>query len=65
MPIVTVAQSPGRSLEQKRELILKITNAFVTSYGVAPESVTVFFQDFDDESWGKAGLLHTDRQNQP
>lgn len=65
MPIVTVAQSPGRSLEQKRELILKITDAFVTSYGVAPDSVTVFLQDYDDVNWGKAGLLQADRQNQP
>lgn len=60
MPVVTIAQSPGRTLEQKRELIKKITEAFVDSYDVKPEFVTVFIQDYDDQSWGKAGLLHAD-----
>ncbi|WLQ11610.1 tautomerase family protein [Hahella aquimaris] len=60
MPVVTIAQSPGRTLEQKRELVKKITDAFVTSYGVKPESVTIFLQDYDDSNWGKAGLLHVD-----
>ncbi|MGS2742303.1 tautomerase family protein [Halomonas sp. LS-001] len=60
MPVVTIAQSPGRTLEQKRELIKKITEAFIESYGVKPESVTIFLQDYDDQSWGKAGLLNTD-----
>ena len=60
MPIVTVAQSPGRTLEQKRKLIEKITDAFVESYDIPPEAVTVFLQDYDDQSWGKGGLLKID-----
>ncbi len=60
MPIVTIAQSPGRTLEQKRKLVCQITEAFVSSYGVKPESVTVFLQDYDDSNWGKAGMLHVD-----
>ena len=62
MPIVTIQQSPGRTIAQKRLLIKRITEAFQEAYGTAPEGVTVFFQDFDDESWGKAGLLHVDRK---
>lgn len=60
MPVVTIAQSPGRTLEQKRDLVKKITDAFVTSYGVKPESVTIFLQDYDSSNWGKSGLLHID-----
>lgn len=63
MPMVTVAQSPGRTLEQRRELVEKITDAFVTSYGIAPEAVTIFLQDYDDSHWGKAGQLHQDSKN--
>ncbi|WP_308428154.1 tautomerase family protein [Vreelandella hamiltonii] len=63
MPVVTIAQSPGRTLEQKRELIKKITEAFVDSYNVKPESVTIFLQDYDDQNWGKAGLLHIDTKH--
>ena len=61
MPI-TIQQSPGRTLDQKRLLIKHITEAFQEAYGTAPERVTIFFQDFDDANWGKAGLLHVDKR---
>ncbi|GAA6169927.1 tautomerase family protein [Sessilibacter corallicola] len=61
MPIVTIQQSPGRIKEQRQLLIKKITEAFEEAYGLKSESVTVFFQNFDDSHWGKGGLLHEDR----
>lgn len=61
MPIVTIQQSPGRSKEQRKLLIRRITEAFEEAYDLAPDAVTVFFQNFDDSHWGKAGLLHEDR----
>ena len=61
MPVVTIQQSPGRTVEQKQLLIKRITEAFEEAYDLAPESVTVFFQNFDDEHWGKGGKLHKDR----
>lgn len=61
MPVVTIQQSPGRTQEQRKRLIKRITEAFQEAYGVPPEAVTVFFQDYDDDMWGKAGLLHIDR----
>lgn len=61
MPVVHIQQSSGRTVEQRRKLIAGITRAFEDAYGLAPEAVTVFFQDFADESWGKEGLLHADR----
>ena len=63
MPIVTIQQSPGRTKEQRQQLMKFITEAFGAAYGTAPESVTVFFQDYDDEHWGKGALLHSDRQH--
>ena len=62
MPVVTIQQSPGRSKEQKQLLIQRITEAFEEAYDMPPEGVTVFFQHFDDEHWGKAGKLHCDRK---
>ena len=61
MPVVTIQQSPGRTKEQRRQLIQLITEAFETAYGTSKESVTVFFQNVDDEHWGKGGRLHADR----
>jgi 4-oxalocrotonate tautomerase len=61
MPIVTIQQSSGRTLEQRQLLIKRITEAFEEAYQVKPESVTALFQNFDDDYWGEGGLLHLDR----
>lgn len=61
MPIITIQQSPGRTIEQRRLLMKRITEAFQEAYGLPAEAVTIFFQDYADDMWGKAGLLHTDR----
>lgn len=61
MPVVLIQQSAGRSLEQRRKLVAGITKAFAEAYGLAPQAVTIFLQDFADDAWGKEGLLHADR----
>jgi 4-oxalocrotonate tautomerase len=63
MPIVTIQQSPGRTLEQRRLLVQRITEAFQEAYNVSPEAVTIFLQNSDDEHWGKEGLLHIGRKS--
>ena len=61
MPIITIHQSPGRTIEQRKLLIKRITEAFEEAYHVAPELVTVLFQNCEDDYWGQGGLLHMDR----
>lgn len=60
MPIVTVQQSP-RTIDQKRELVAGITQAFVDAYGVKPEHVQVFIHEVGHENWAKGGALAADR----
>jgi 4-oxalocrotonate tautomerase len=60
MPIVTIEQSP-RALEKKRDLVDRITQAFVDAYGVPADSVQVFIHEVDDENWAKGGRLAVDR----
>lgn len=62
MPVITIQQSPGRTVEQRQLLVKKITEAFEEIYGVNPEAVMIFFQNYDDDMWGKAGQLHVDRK---
>ncbi len=62
MPIITIQQASGRSAEQRRLLMQRITAAFQEAYGLPPEAVTIFFQDYADDMWGKDGLLQTDRK---
>ncbi len=52
MPIVTIQQSP-RSVEMKRELAHKITEAFVQAYEISPEAVQIFFAETSHENWAK------------
>ncbi|MER6302442.1 4-oxalocrotonate tautomerase DmpI [Kitasatospora sp. NPDC001539] len=60
MPIVTIQQGP-RSVEQKRELVKKVTEAFVETLEVPAESVYVWIQEYPADSWGAAGRLTADR----
>lgn len=62
MPVITIQQAPKRSKEEKAEVIKRVTDVMVDVYGAKPGSVTVFFQEYDDEEWGKDGLLNVDRK---
>lgn len=64
MPIVTVQQFP-RSVEHKRELARRITEAFEEVYGNSPESVQVFFNEVDGEHWARGGAMGCDREDGP
>ncbi|NUP01211.1 MAG: 4-oxalocrotonate tautomerase family protein [Nonomuraea sp.] len=59
MPVVTVLQGP-RDVELKRELVSKITDAFVEAYGVGAETVQVWITEVPADSWGASGKLIAD-----
>ncbi|MFF4607863.1 4-oxalocrotonate tautomerase DmpI [Streptomyces sp. NPDC001339] len=60
MPIVTVQQGP-RDIELKRELVARITDAFVDTYKIPADTVQVWIQEFPPDNWGAAGTLRADR----
>ena len=60
MPIVTVQQGP-RDVELKRELVARITDAFVDSLKVPADSVQVWIHEVPTDSWGAAGQLTADK----
>jgi 4-oxalocrotonate tautomerase len=59
MPTVTVLQGP-RTVELKRDLIKRITEAFVDAYAIPAEAVEVWIQEVPTDSWGRAGKLTAD-----
>jgi 4-oxalocrotonate tautomerase len=61
MPLVTVHLLRGRTHEQKRRLIARITDALVEEAGARQEKVQVRFLDVSKEDWGRGGLLGIDR----
>lgn len=60
MPTVTVLQGP-RSVELKRALVARITDAFVEALDVPAASVQVWIQETPAESWGQGGILTVDK----
>ncbi|MET8953145.1 4-oxalocrotonate tautomerase DmpI [Streptomyces sp. NPDC004393] len=60
MPIVTVQQGP-RDVTLKRDLVRRVTDAFVEAYGVPAETVQVWIHEVPADSWGAAGKLTADK----
>jgi 4-oxalocrotonate tautomerase len=60
MPTVTVLQGP-RTPELKRALVKNITDAFVDALGVPADSVQVWIQETQPDSWGQGGVLTADK----
>ncbi len=61
MPLIQVDWAEGRSVEQKRELVKKITAAVVEAGKCPPEAVTVIVRDLPKTNIGKAGGLLADK----
>jgi 4-oxalocrotonate tautomerase len=48
-------------VELKRDLVQKITDAFVDAHQIPAETVQVWIHEVPAESWGAAGKLTADK----
>ena len=60
MPRVKIELIEGRTVEQKREVAAAVTRAVVEGFGVAPDVVTVRFEEVPAHNMAKAGVLRSD-----
>ena len=60
MPFAQIYMIEGRSEEQKRAVIEKVTAALVEAVGVPKETVRVWIHDVPKENWGIAGTSAKD-----
>jgi 4-oxalocrotonate tautomerase len=60
MPLIRVSLFEGRSVEQKREFAVALTNDAVRTLKCTPESVDVIFEDVKKSDWATAGKLASD-----
>lgn len=63
MPQVTVHLLEGRSVEQKRRLVARITDALVEEADARREMVQVRFLEVSKMNWGRGGSLGIDRSD--
>jgi len=61
MAVVQVQLKAGRTREQKRELVARVTAALVEVCGADPESVHVIIAEVPEENWGRGGALLSDQ----
>jgi len=61
MPVIQVTLLKGRTIEQKRKLAQRMTDAIVEEAGAKRESVTVTFVEVSREDYASGGLLMADK----
>ena len=62
MPICQIHLLEGRTVEQKRKLIAKITEAMFDAIGAKPESVRVILTEMPKEHFGIGGKSYGETQ---
>ena len=60
MPFAQIYMIEGRTTEQKRAVIDKVTAALVEATGAPNENVRVWIHDVPKENWGIAGVSAKD-----
>ena len=60
MPIIQVEMLKGRTVEQKRAMAKKVTDAMVETTGCAREAVRIIIRDMEFEDFAMAGVLKCD-----
>ncbi|WP_302848166.1 2-hydroxymuconate tautomerase [Ralstonia sp. NFACC01] len=60
MPFAQIYMIEGRTTEQKRAVIDKVTTALVEATGAPKENVRVWIHDVPKENWGIAGVSAKD-----
>ena len=60
MPQVFVEAIEGRTIEQKRGLVVDITEAVVKNFKVTPDKVSIVIHELRRENLAKAGKLYSD-----
>jgi 4-oxalocrotonate tautomerase len=64
MPHIQITWIEGRTIEQKRKLVTKLTDLFVAEADAKPEAVTIAFVDVPAESYASNGMLVADKRKQ-
>ena len=62
MPMIQVTMLEGRSVEQKRKLAQRLTDAMVEEAGAKREAVTVAIVEVSRESYATGGVLIADKK---
>lgn len=60
MPIAIINIKAGRTVEQKRKMVTKVTEALVETMEVKPQSVRIIINEMANDNFAIAGTLVCD-----
>lgn len=63
MPIIHVHLIEGRSIEQKRAMVEKVTEAVCDTINTKPADVKIIMHDMAKHDYATAGILKSDEQD--
>jgi 4-oxalocrotonate tautomerase len=63
MPTVSIEMFPGRTHEQKADLVAALTNAVVTSLGVEPDKVRIKIYEIPPWHSAQGGVLSASQES--
>ena len=61
MPVVQVNLKEGQTVEQKRQLVERITDALVEVCASNPEAIHIIINDVPADNWGRNRKLLSDK----
>jgi 4-oxalocrotonate tautomerase len=61
MPLIQVTMLQGRTVDQKRKIAQRITDAMVEEAGARREAIVVTFLEVSKESYASGGELMADK----
>ena len=62
MPLVQITMLQGRTVDQKRKIAQRVTDAMVEEAGARREAIVVTFLEVSKESYSSGGELMADKQ---
>lgn len=62
MPHIQITWIEGRTIDQKRKLVRKLTDLMVEEANAKTEAVTIAFVDVPAESYASNGMLVADKR---
>jgi 4-oxalocrotonate tautomerase len=62
MPHIQITMLKGRSVEQKRKLVQRVTDVFAEEAGAAKEGVVITILEVEREDYARGGVLMADKK---
>jgi 4-oxalocrotonate tautomerase len=63
VPNVIIDCLEGRTIEQKRQMVERVTEAIVQTLDCSPEAVQIIIHEIRDDQLARGGVLRLDQDN--